>query len=147
MFHDAYDALVNIVYIVTFRHPWSADDSVESDRTVEGGALYSGLRHWVRTGFRWKTTQPSHPKIHANLMTMATLIRIVTTDKDIENFLPNYQLLLSVCFQMGQISKAFVEENPFKAPWIYTRLITMATSMRTKAMLYYQVQLCIQGSP
>ena len=45
MFHDAYDALVNIVYIVTFRHPWSADDSAESDSTVEGGALYSGLRH------------------------------------------------------------------------------------------------------
>ena len=45
MVHAAYDALVNIVYIITFRHTWSADDSAESDRTVEGGALYPGLRH------------------------------------------------------------------------------------------------------
>ena len=48
MVHAAYDALVKIiVYIITIssRHTWSADDSAESDRTVEGGALYSGLRH------------------------------------------------------------------------------------------------------
>ena len=109
MFHDACDALVNIVYIITFRHTWSADDSAESERTVEGGALYSGLRHWVRTGFRWKTTQPSHPKIHADLMTMATLMRIVTTDQHIETFLPYYQPLLSDWLQMSQMSKAFVE--------------------------------------
>ena len=112
----AYDVLVNIVYIITFRHTWSADDSAESDRTVEGGALYSGLRHWVRTGFRWKTTQPSHPKIHANLMTMATLMRIVTTDQDIESFCLIINLWLSDWLQMSQMSKAFVEEYPFKVP-------------------------------
>ena len=49
-------------------------------------------------------------------MTMATLIGIVTADQDIESFLPNYQPLLSDWLQMSQMSKAFVEEDPFKVP-------------------------------
>ena len=129
MFHAACDALVNIVYIITFRHTWSADDSAESDRTVEGGALYSGLRHWVRTGFRWKTTQPSHPKIHADLMTMATLIRIVTADQDIESFFCLIiNLWLSDWLQRSQMSKALSKRTLLRCLKIRTWLITMATS-------------------
>ena len=69
-------------------------------------------------------------------MTMATLMRIVTTDQHIETFLPYYQPLLSDWLQMSQMSKAFVEEDTFKVPqnWQWRQV------MRTKATFYYQVQ-------